>query len=79
MVDFSIDIVIYLDTIVKCKGRRQWTFDGNQAIRILPLFDFPEESAEPAEPQKSLIFSVSIGINILHSESDTVGTSNGTL
>jgi hypothetical protein len=70
MVDFSIDIVIYLDTIVKNKGRRQRSCDGDQAIRILPLFDFPEESAEPAKPHQPTIFGVSVDANILHRETN---------
>ena len=50
----------------------QLSRDGDQAIRILPLFDFPEEYDKPAESHKSTIFGVSIGINMLHMEYHTV-------
>ena len=44
----------------------QLSCDGDQAIRILPLFGFPEEYDKLAEPHKFTIFGVSAGINILH-------------
>ena len=50
--------------------------DGDQAIRILPLIDFLEESGKPAEPHKSTIFGVSIDANILHRDDKLYKRSN---
>ena len=41
---------------------------SDKAIRILPLIDFPEESAEPAKPRHSTTSGVSVDANILHRE-----------
>ena len=54
----------------------QLSRDGDQAIRILPLFDFPEEYGKPAESHKSTIFGVSVDANILHREDELYKRSN---